>query len=362
MVAALNRRFGDLDLAEEAAAEAFATAVERWPADGIPPNPGAWLTTTANRKAIDRIRLIFTCCHPALAMQTRVALTLRMVGGLTVDQMLLCTLPGYTEGPRRLNGALDGPLDDRLAAREAYGQAAEDAPAGERAEPSALPLGLETFARIFGDWVAAYNTGHAHSELGCTPEHAWQADPTPVQDVPGEQLRHLLLAGEPRTIGPHGIRFRNLHWVDAGGLIRERCGQRVQIRYMPHDDRQIHVYLEGEFLATCLPRDALSPEQEEEFYAAARAQEKQAAAQRSAARKRGRRRLATLSADSVATDSVRRVSPAEADRQAAASPPPPDLRREASTSLLGLRPIGPIGPIEPVDLAAMDVREKGRPW
>jgi RNA polymerase sigma-70 factor (ECF subfamily) len=120
VVASLTRRFGDLDIAEEATAEAFATAVERWPADGIPPNPGAWLTTTANRKAIDRLRrenkrddkqkearlvydddppeplgpiaddrlrLIFTCCHPALGMQTRVALTLRMVGGLTVPEI-----------------------------------------------------------------------------------------------------------------------------------------------------------------------------------------------------------------------------------------------------------------------------------
>ncbi len=120
VVAALTRRFGDLDIAEEAAAEAFATAVERWPTDGVPPNPGGWLTTTANRKAIDRIRrenkrddkhkeaqmlyddvpraplgavhderlrLIFTCCHPALAPEARVALTLRMVGGLTVPEI-----------------------------------------------------------------------------------------------------------------------------------------------------------------------------------------------------------------------------------------------------------------------------------
>src|SRR5262249_29497131 len=138
VVAALTRRFGDLDIAEEATAEAFATAVERWPADGVPPNPGAWLTTTANRKAIDRIRregkrgdkqkeaqmlydddppeplgavdderlrLIFTCCHPALAMEARVALTLRMVGGLTVPEIARAFLVQETTMGQRITRA-----------------------------------------------------------------------------------------------------------------------------------------------------------------------------------------------------------------------------------------------------------------
>ncbi|MFI7445008.1 RNA polymerase sigma factor [Nonomuraea indica] len=137
VVAALTRRFGDLDIAEEAAAEAFATAVERWRADGVPPSPGAWLTTTANRKAIDRIRresrrddkhrearmtyddlpepvgaidddrlrLIFTCCHPALAVEARVALTLRMVGGLTVPEIARAFLVRATTMEQRITRA-----------------------------------------------------------------------------------------------------------------------------------------------------------------------------------------------------------------------------------------------------------------
>src|SRR5580692_1762527 len=137
VVASLTRRFGDLDIAEEAAAEAFATAVERWPADGVPPKPGAWLTTTASRKAIDRIRreskradkqkeaqllrddppgllgpidderlrLIFTCCHPALAMETRVALTLRMVAGLTVPEIARAFLVPETAMEKRITRA-----------------------------------------------------------------------------------------------------------------------------------------------------------------------------------------------------------------------------------------------------------------
>ncbi|MGC5168812.1 RNA polymerase sigma factor [Luteimicrobium sp. DT211] len=133
-VATLVRTFHDISLAEEAVQEAFAVAVARWPADGVPPNPGAWITTTARRKALDvvrrestrparyaqaalvhgrasgvrddagalgpadaaeeegpvrddRLRLIFTCCHPALNRAAQVALTLRLLGGLETTEI-----------------------------------------------------------------------------------------------------------------------------------------------------------------------------------------------------------------------------------------------------------------------------------
>ena len=120
VLAALVGFLGDFDVAEEAAQEAFAIAAERWRRDGVPTNPGAWLVTTARNRAIDRIRrdrtlatktrlleapeaaeidmnattfpderleLIFTCCHPALALDAQVALTLRTLGGLTTAQI-----------------------------------------------------------------------------------------------------------------------------------------------------------------------------------------------------------------------------------------------------------------------------------
>lgn len=136
VVATIAKRFGDLDVAENAASEAFAMAVERWPLDGVPPNAGAWLTTTAKRKAIDRIRresqrntkqeeamtmlgddvesdgfnddrlrLLFTCCHPALAMDSRVALTLRMIGGLSVPEIARAFLVPPTTLEQRITRA-----------------------------------------------------------------------------------------------------------------------------------------------------------------------------------------------------------------------------------------------------------------
>jgi RNA polymerase sigma-70 factor (ECF subfamily) len=120
-VATLIRVLGDFDLAEESVQDAFAVALERWPRSGVPDNPGAWITTTARHRAIDRLRraaklrektetlgqlaeleamgddmreipddrlrLIFTCCHPALSLEARVALTLRTVGGLSTREI-----------------------------------------------------------------------------------------------------------------------------------------------------------------------------------------------------------------------------------------------------------------------------------
>jgi RNA polymerase sigma-70 factor (ECF subfamily) len=118
VVATLARRLGDLQAAEDATQEAFAAAAQAWPRDGMPPKPGAWLTVTAWRKALDqvrrdklfaeraallvpadhedqqegeveddRLRLMFACCHPALAVEVRVALTLRFVAGLATREI-----------------------------------------------------------------------------------------------------------------------------------------------------------------------------------------------------------------------------------------------------------------------------------
>ena len=138
VVASLARRFGDLDIAEEAASEAVLAAVEKWAVDGVPPNPGGWLTTTAGNRAIDkirreakrdakyqaaymltddspppptgpieddRLRLMYTCCHPALAPEARVALTLRMLGGLTVAEIARAFLVQETTMAQRITRA-----------------------------------------------------------------------------------------------------------------------------------------------------------------------------------------------------------------------------------------------------------------
>ena len=157
-VAVLARVFGDIDIAEEAVQEAFATAVARWPDSGLPPAPAGWIITTARNRAIDRLRreasrddrhaqaallhvrddpteespvqddrlrLIFTCCHPALSRAAQVALTLRLLGGLTH--------PGDRAGVPRARG------DDGAANRPREGEdprRPDSVPGPERGRPA----------------------------------------------------------------------------------------------------------------------------------------------------------------------------------------------------------------------------------
>ena len=152
VVATLIRTTGDWELAEECAQDAFATALARWPLDGVPDRPGAWLTTTARNRALDRLRrskteaaklqevaalavpgepepgdesgvaddrlrLMFTCCHPALALEARVALTLRTLAGLTTAEIARAFLVSEPTMAKRLTRARQKIRDARIPYR-----------------------------------------------------------------------------------------------------------------------------------------------------------------------------------------------------------------------------------------------------
>jgi RNA polymerase sigma-70 factor, ECF subfamily len=236
LIASLVRRFGDIDLAQEMAGEALVAALERWPRAGVPANPGGWLTITASHRAIDwlrrekqrnakhqaalmthdgtpheptgpvqddRLRLLFTCCHPAIALEARIALTLRLLGGLTVPEIAAAFLVSETTMAQRITRA-----KKKIAAAKI---------------PYRVPSVADLPARLDGVLAVlflVFNEGYLATAEG---------DPVRT-DLTGEAIRltrilHGLLPEEPEVAGLLGL----LVLTDARRQARIRNGQLVPL-------------------------------------------------------------------------------------------------------------------------------------
>ncbi|HEV7870661.1 MAG TPA: sigma-70 family RNA polymerase sigma factor [Modestobacter sp.] len=211
-VAVLVRVFGDVDVAEEAVGDAFTTAVQRWPEDGVPPSPAGWIITTARNRAVDRLRreasradrhaqaallhaaaepvdtgavaddrlrLVFTCCHPALAPAAQVALTLRLLGGLTTAEIASAFLVPEPTMAQRLVRAKAKIRDARI--------------------PYRVPAAADLPGRL-GAVLAVVYLVFAEGHTASTGEQLARADLC-AEAVRLGRLLHELLPGEPEVTG-----------------------------------------------------------------------------------------------------------------------------------------------------------------
>ncbi len=262
LIASLVRRFGDIDIAEEAAGEALVAALEKWPESGVPPNPGGWLTTTAGNRAIDRIRrekqrdakhqaalmsyddtpheptgpveddrlrLLFTCCHPALAPEARIALTLRLLGGLTVPEIAQAFLVPETTMAQRITRA-----KKKIAAAKV---------------PYRVPEAADLPARLGGVLTVlflVFNEGYLAT-----------GDGDPVRaELTGEAIRltrilRRLLPEEPEVTGLLGL----LVLTEARREARVRNGQLVPLDEQDRAGWDRALIAEGHDAGPRVPRD-----------------------------------------------------------------------------------------------------------
>jgi RNA polymerase sigma-70 factor (ECF subfamily) len=269
-VATLVRRFGDIDVAEEAVQEAFVEAVRRWPKTGVPPSPAGWIITTAKNRAIDRLRreglredrqteavrlldrdepdeieivdddqlrLIFTCCHPALAVNAQVALTLRLIAGLQTDEIARAFLVSETTMAQRLVRA-----KRKIKAANIPYRIPGDAELPNRLKPVLAVIYL------------VYNEGHL----------ATSGDQLIRHDVADEAVRLArLLAGlmpdEPEVIGLLALMLLT------EARRRARTGSNGELIRLPDQDRALwdrSLIQEGQALVrACLRRNRPGPYQ-----------------------------------------------------------------------------------------------------
>lgn len=230
----------------------------------------------------------------------------------TLDQEFLSGLPFHTHGPRAADGHLFG--------------------------PDVAPMGLGLFCELFAEWVTSYNTERVHSELGATPLARWSMDATPLREVPAEQVRWMLMADAERTIGKDGIHFGGLRFI--APELNGRVGEKVQVRYTPHDLRQIEVFRGDRWLGTAYPQELLSPEQRAGVLERRRVDAAEAGKRQRRASRRARATLAPITAPGEVVDTTTiSAEQARADetRSDRAGRRDEDLRRLAMTNLLDLK-------------------------